>query len=305
MGKRPDRLWQDAQMAQPLIAITGAAGTVGGLTAERLADQGANLRLIVREAAQAPKIAGVDLATASDYGATDEMTEALKGVDTLFFVSGREQANRLEQHYSVIDAAAAADISRVVYTSFCGAAPNAIFTLARDHYATEEAIKQSGISWVFQRQNLYADVLPYFADAEGIIRGPAGDGRFAPVTRSDVADVAVRLLTDDSRDGEIFNITGPERVSMRHVANRLTALTGKFFEYQQESEEDAYRSREPFGAPDWQVEAWVSTYLAISEGELDLVTDSTELLTGHPPQSFEQYVTEHPESWAHVTRVAP
>lgn len=292
-------------MSQPLIGITGATGIVGGLVAEQLADQGASLRLIVRDAALAPKIPGVDLATASDYGATDEMTAALTGVDTLFLVSGRESENRLEQHYSAIDAAAAAGVSRIVYTSFCGAAPNATFTLARDHYATEEAIKQSGMAFVFQRQNLYADVLPYFADTEGIIRGPAGDGRFAPVTRGDVADVAVALLTDDSRDGETFNISGPERVSLRHVANRLTALTGKLFEYQQESEEDAYASRAHFDAPQWQLDAWVSTYTAIAEGELDVLTDSTELLSGHPATSFEKFVTEHPETWAHVERAAP
>ena len=292
-------------MPQPLIAITGVTGAVGGMTAERLADQGASLRLIVREASAAPAIAGVDLATASDYGATDEMTEALKGVDTLFFVSGRESENRLEQHYSLIDAAAAAGVSRVVYTSFCGASSDAAFTLARDHYATEQAIAQSGLAYVFQRQNLYTDFLPFLAGEDGIIRGPGGDGRFAPVTRSDVADVAVRLLTDDSRDGEIFNITGPERVSLRHVANRLTALTGKFFEYQQQSLEDAYSSRAHYGAPAWQVEAWVSTYVAIADGELDLVTESVKNLTGHDPESFETFVSQHPESWAHVTRAAP
>jgi uncharacterized protein YbjT (DUF2867 family) len=302
----PDgQVWQDAGMPQPLIAITGSTGAVGGMTAERLADQGANLRLIVRDAAAAPAIAGVDVATASDYGATDEMTAALNGVDTLLFVSGRESENRLEQHYSLIDAAAAAEVSRVVYTSFCGAAPDATFTLARDHYATEQAIVQSGMAYVFQRQSLYTDFLPFLAGDDGVIRGPGGDGRFAPVTRSDVADVAVRLLTDDSRDGEIFNITGPERVSLRHVANRLTALTGKFFEYQQESEADAYASRAHYGAPDWQVEAWVSTYLAIADGELDIQTESVKNLTGHEPESFETFVARHPESWAHVTRPAP
>jgi len=291
-------------MPQPLIAITGATGVVGGLAAERLADAGANLRLIVRDASSAPKIAGVDVATASDYSATDEMTEALKGADTLFLVSGRESENRLEQHYSAIDAAAAAGVSRVIYTSFCGAAADATFTLARDHFATEQAIEQSGMAFVFQRQNLYTDFLPMLAGADGIIRGPAGNGKLVPVTRSDVADVAVRLLTDDSRDGETFNITGPERVSLRHVANRLTALTGKLFEYQQESVEDAYASRSHFGAPDWQVEAWVSTYVAIGDGEFDLQSESVEVLTGHPPMSFERWVTDNPESWSHVERSA-
>ena len=85
----------------------------------------------------------------------------------------------------------------------------------------------------------------------------------------------------------------------------LTALTGKLFEYQQESEEDAYASRAHYGAPDWQVEAWVSTYLAIAEGELDLWTESTKNLTGREPQSFERFIAEHPESWAHIERAAP
>jgi uncharacterized protein YbjT (DUF2867 family) len=232
------------------------------------------------------------------------MAAALEGADTLFLVSARENEHRLEQHYSAIDAAVAAGVSRVVYTSFAGAAPNSVFTLGRDHYATEQAIVESGMAYVFQRSNLYADILPHFAGSDGIIRGPAGDGRFAPVTRSDVADVALRLLTDDSRDGEIFNVTGPERVSLRHIANRLTALTGKLFEYQQETEADAYASRAHFGASDWQLEAWVSTYLAIAEGEFDIVTESTKLLSGHEPTSFETFVMQHPESWAHVERSA-
>lgn len=292
-------------MAQPLIAITGATGAVGGMTAERLADQGANLRLIVRDAARAPQIEGADVATASDYLAVDEMTDALRGADTLLLVSGRESENRLEQHYSAIDAAVAAGVSRVVYTSFCGAAPDAVFTFSRTHFATEQAIAQSGMGWVIQRSNMYIDYLPFLAGTDGVIRGPAGDGRFVPVTRSDVADVAVRLLTDDSRDGEIFNISGPERVSMRHAANRMAALTGKAVEYVQESEEDAYASRAHFGAPDWEVEGWVTSYLAIAEGELDLATESVKNLTDHEPMSFETFLIENPESWAHIKPSAP
>lgn len=289
-------------MAQPLTAITGATGNLGSMTAARLADQGAELRLIVRNPAQAPAIPGVDVATASDYGATDELAAALKGVDTLFFVSASESEDRLQKHYSVVDAAVAAGVQRIVYTSFCGAAPDATFTLARDHYATEQAIIQSGIGFVFQRQNIYSDILPLWADTQGIIRGPAGRGQLVPVTRSDVADVAVRLVGDDSFDGQTINVSGPERVSLRHIANRLAAITGKAFEYQQESIEDAYASREHYGAEQWQLDAWVSTYTAIAEGELDVVTDAVEQLTGHAPEGFESFVTSHPECWAHVER---
>lgn len=278
-------------MPQPLIAITGATGFVGGRVAEQLAEQGAELRLIVRDAAAAPRIAGTDIATAESYAATDQMRAALTGVDTMLLVSAHESEDRLEQHFSAIAAAADAGVSRIVYTSFCGAAPDATFTLARDHHATEQAIEQSGLAWVFQRQNLYADVLPNFADEEGIIRGPAGDGRFVPVARVDVADVAARLLTDDTFDGQTFDICGPERVSLRHVANRLAAITGKPFEFQHETIEAAYASRAVFDAPRWQLDAWVSTYLAIAEGELDIVSDAVEQLTGHAAATFESVAT--------------
>ena len=287
-------------MPQPLIAITGATGVVGGLVAERLADQGASLRLIVRDTAKAPPIAGVDIAAASDYGATEEMTAALHGADTLFFVSGRETEDRLARHLSLVDAAKAAGIERIVYTSFLGASPESTFTLARQHYATEMAIRDSGIAFAFQQQNLYLDFMPFFAGPDGVIRGPADDGKLAPVSRSDVADVAVTLLTDSSHDGETFRITGRERFSFAQVAERMTALTGKRFSFVDETIEQAYASRAHFGAPDWEVEGWVSSYAAIGAGELNVKTDHVLKLTGHEPMLLDEFLRENPESYAHV-----
>lgn len=287
-------------MPQPLITVTGATGAVGSMVTERLADLGANLRVIVRDAQRAQTLSGVDIATASDYLATDEMTEALRGTDVLFLVSGRESENRLEQHYSAIDAAVAAGVSRVIYTSFVGAAPDAVFTLGRTHYATERALEQSGMAFVIQRQNLYLDFIPRMTDGEGVIRGPAGDGRFAPVARTDVADVAVQLLTDDRFDGSTLNVTGDERVSLRHLANRMAALTGKPIEYVQETTEEAFASRSHFGAPAWEVEGWVSSYLAIAAGELDVVSDTVAELTGRSPIHLDRFLVNNPESWQHI-----
>ena len=164
------------------------------------------------------------------------------------------------------------------------------------------SVKLRGLAEVVKHQTIYSDILPLWAEKQGIIRGPAGRGQLVPVTRSDVADVAVRLVGDDSFDGQTINVSGPERVSLRHIANRLAAITGKAFEYQQESIEDAYASREHYGAEQWQLDAWVSTYTAIAEGELDVVTDAVEQLTGHAPEGFESFVTSHPECWAHVER---
>ena len=117
---------------------------------------------------------------------------ALEGARLVFMVSAAEAPDRVDQHYSFVDAAAAAGVQHLVYTSFAGAAPDAIFTLGRDHWATEEHIKASGLAWTFLRDNLYLDFLPLLAGPDGVIRGPAGDGRVSAVATDDVADVGRR-----------------------------------------------------------------------------------------------------------------
>ena len=110
-------------------------------------------------------------------------------------VSASEDVDRLGQHRAFVDAAAAAGVRHVVYTSFQGAAADCTFTLGRDHWATEEALRASGMEHTFLRDSFYADFLPLMA-TDGAIRGPAGDGRVAAVARDDVAAVAAVVLAD-------------------------------------------------------------------------------------------------------------
>ncbi len=139
------------------------------------------------------------------------MQAALDGVRTLFLVSAAEDAERLAQHRTAVDAAAAAGVEHVVYTSFLGAAPDATFTLARDHAATEEMLRASGMSWTFLRDALYADFLPLMVGEDGVLRGPAGDGRVAAVATDDVAAAAVAVLRDPAAHaGRTYELTGPQ-----------------------------------------------------------------------------------------------
>lgn len=100
------------------------------------------------------------------------MRRALDGVRTLFFVSGRETQDRLEQHLTAVDAAGAVGVKQIVYLSFMAAAPDANFTLARQHSATEEASRATGTRHTFLRSSLYAHFVPYFTGPDGLIRGP-------------------------------------------------------------------------------------------------------------------------------------
>jgi NAD(P)H dehydrogenase (quinone) len=278
------------------LALTGSTGALGARVAERIAGLGLGQRLIVREPARAPVLEGVELAVASSYGAAGEMREALAGVKTLYLVSGREAAERVGEHRIAIDSAKAAGVERIVYVSFLGAGPDATFTFARDHWATEEAIRASGIAFTFLRSSLYIDFMPVFAGPERTIRGPGGTGRFAPVAREDLADAAAAVLTADGvHDGRTYELTGPELLTLAEVAERFGAHTGQPYAYEPQTVEEAWESRRDLGAPEFIVEGMISSYLAIADGSLELKTDAVAELTGHPPLTLEQCLAASPE----------
>src|SRR5215216_4352469 len=282
-----------------LIAVTGATGGLGGRVARRLAGRGVAQRLVVRDAARAPELDGAEVAEAT-YGDGEAMRQALDGLATLLLVSASEAADRVRLHTTAVEAAVAAGVERVVYTSFFGAAPDCTFTFARDHWHTEEALKASGLRATFLRDNLYIDFLPLMAGPDGVIRGPAGDGRVAAVTRDDIAEVAVAVLLDegDGHLGRTYDLTGPEALTMAEVAEQLSAVAGRSVTYHAETLEEAYASRAHYGAPDWEVAGWVTTYAAIANGELDAVSGDVAAVAGHPPMGLTEFLRDNPDSYA-------
>ena len=277
----------DAGTTVPL-AITGATGRLGGRVARRLADAGVRQRLVVRDPSRAPELAGSEVAVAA-YADHAASTAALRGVQTLFMVSGEEALDRVQQHLTFIDAAVDAGVERIVYLSFDGAAPDATFTLGRDHWATEQHLRETGVAHVMLRDNLYLDFLPLLVGDDGVIRGPAGEGRVAAVAQDDIAEAAVRVLTEPGdHDGRSYHLTGPQALTLEEVATTLSRSGGRRVTYVNETLEQAYASRAAYGAADWQVEAWVSTYTAMAAGELAGVTDDVARLTGHPATSLAQ-----------------
>lgn len=248
-----------------LVAVTGATGAIGGAVAARLAERGARQRLVVRDPSRAPVYGGAEVAVAG-YDDGDALRAAFTGADSVLFVSAAEHPDRLRQHLTVVEAAAAAGVRRVVYTSFLAAAPDATFTLARHHWTTEQALRDSGMACTFLRDSLYLDFLPFMAGDRGVIAGPAGDGRVAPVARADVADVATAVLLAGSRvhDGQRYDVTGGRRATMAEWAAELAEVTGTPVRFEHETLEQAWASRAAYGAPDWEVEGWITSYQAVA-----------------------------------------
>ncbi len=283
--------------------MTGATGGLGGRVARRLAERGVAQRLIVRDPTRAPDLPTASVAVASyvDGGA---MRSALTGVSTLLLVSASESADRMRHHRSAVDAAVAAGVSHIVYVSFLAAAEDATFTLARHHWQTEEHIRASGVRYTFLRDSLYLDAFPTWVGSDGALRGPAADGHVAAVTRDDIADAAVQVLFADTGEhaGRAYDLTGPEAVTLHDMAEVMSEASGRSITYVPETLAEAYASRAHYGAPDWQVDAWVSTHAAIAAGELDVVSDHIGTLAGHPPMGLAGYLAANPDAVERLRR---
>jgi len=273
-----------------LIAVTGATGVVGGRVAARLAAAGVPMRLLVRDPSRAPRHPGTEVRRIGGYGAAEDVRAALEGAATLFLLPAEESADRVEQHRTAIEAAVAAGVRRIVYLSFVGAAPDATFTLVRDHWATEEIVRATGLAHTFPRMNLYMDFLPAMVAPDGALRGPGGEGRVAAILREDVAAGVTAVLATEGHDGRTYDLTGPSAFSLAEAAALLTRATGRPVRYEDETDEEAYSSRAGYGAPDWQVEAWVTTYHAIRDGSLAVVSPDLRMLIGRTATSLAEHL---------------
>lgn len=291
---------EDRGVTDGVVAVTGATGVVGGRVAELLAERGVPLRLVVRDPARAPALPGAQVRGIAGYGAAEDVRAALAGVDTLFLVPAHETVDRVELHRTAIDAAAAAGVRRIVYLSFVDSRPDATFTLGRHHWATEQLVLATGLAWTFPRMNIYLDFLPLMVTPAGVIEGPAGDGRLAAVARSDVAEAVAELLSTGGHDGRAYDLTGPEALTLAEAAALMSRRSGRSIAFRDQTLPEAYAARASYGAPDWQVEAWVTTYASIAAGDLAAVADAVPRLAGHPATRLDAYLAANPAAFDHL-----
>jgi uncharacterized protein YbjT (DUF2867 family) len=225
------------------------------------------------------------------------MHAALSGVHTLFLVSGRKSADRVQHHVDAIDAAVAAGVERIVYLSFHLAAPNATFTLTRQHYQTEQHIRSTGLVFTFLRPALYLDSIPRYVGEDGALRGPANGGKGAFIARDNIADVAAEVLTGQGHDSQTYELTGREALTLTQCAEILSRVTGRHIRFEDETLDEAWASRAQYGAPRFEVEGWITSYLAIAHGEMGPESDIVEHLTGKKALTLTEFLRLYPKSY--------
>ena len=274
----------------PKIAVTGVTGNLGGMVSGLCKKNGIEVRNLARNVEKAEKI-GFSNVFKSSYDKSEDTVKSLKGIEVLFMVSGSENPNRVQQHKDFIDAAKIAEVSHIIYLSFYNASKNSIFTLGRDHYATEEYIKENGFKYTFLRDNFYVDFFVDLCREYGEIKGPAGNGKVSAVVRSDVSEVVAKILENPGKcENQTLNMTGPEELSMDEIVKTVSKYFGKEIKYIEETVEEAYESRKIWKAEQWEYDSWVSTYTAIAENEQSGISNDIEKVLGRKATSLVEYL---------------
>jgi NAD(P)H dehydrogenase (quinone) len=274
------------------IAITGAAGHLGRLTAQLVLDRvGADEVVLVTRRPDAI----ADLADAGatvrrgDFDEPDSLPAAFAGVDRLLLISVDVLGNRVAQHTTAIDAAAAAGVGHVLYTSGLNAGSELPLVVSHDHGATEQAIRDRGLRWTALRMGLYAEsqvAAAARAVASGHLVHNNGDGATAYVSREDCAAAAAAALAGDGHEDRVYDITGPELVTQAQVAALAAEISGRPVVPVAIDDEEATQSLIAVGLPADVAKAIASFGTAIREGVLEVLSSHVEDLTGRPPRSL-------------------
>ncbi|WP_298493958.1 SDR family oxidoreductase [uncultured Maritimibacter sp.] len=212
--------------------VTGASGQLGAKVLAALDGKVAksDTAVLVRKEEDRARLAadGYD-ARLGDYSDTDALTKAFDGVDRLLLISSSEVGQRSAQHKNAIDAAKAAGVGFIAYTSLL-AADRSPLALAAEHVDTENALAASGIPHTLLRNGWYSENITATLGQDlelGQHFGAAGDGKFATAPRADYAAAAVAVLTGEGHEGKTYELGGDSAYTLADYAATLSNLSGK------------------------------------------------------------------------------
>lgn len=270
-----------------MIAITGATGQLGqhvvaNLLKTTAADQ---LVAVVRNPAKAEALSqqGVNVRQA-DYGDEGALTKALQGVEKLLIISSSEVGQRAPQHRNIIQAATAAGVKFIAYTSLLHADTSPL-GLAEEHVATEKMLADSGIPYALLRNGWYTE--NYLASAppaleHGVFIGAAGEGKIASATRADYAAAAARVISEEGHAGKVYELAGDNGWTLSELAAELAKQSGKKVVYQNLSEADFAAALKSVGLPDGLADMLADSDVGASKGGLFDDSHTLSQLIGRP-----------------------
>jgi NAD(P)H dehydrogenase (quinone) len=286
-----------------MILVTGATGQLGGRIVDRLvARLGTqvarnSLAVSVRDPAKAEAFTkrGITVHT-GNFDEPQALQETFAGVDRLVLVStDGPKEERVRQHRNAIEAAKAAGVKHVIYTSFLDAGPDSPADFAAVHYATERDLRASGLKFTLIRNALYADFLPMTlgnALESGVFYVSAGSGKASFVSRDDLADAIAAAAVAPQLAKDVYELTGQAAYTYAEVAAAVARATRKPVRYEAVSEDVYAKALEGYGVPVWLARSLANMYTAVAAGKFAKLSNDFALLTGHLPKSLDCLVAE-------------
>ena len=292
------------------ILVTGATGNVASVLIPGLIRLGTDVRALVRDEskAQGLKDAGVELIV-GDLDKPHTLDAAFRVVDKVFLVTP-PNPNQIIQATNGIDAAKRTGSPYIVRLS-AGAVngmPGALPRISGQHAQTDGLLKASGLPYNIIRPHNFMQGTMMAAQtvaSEGVVYMPVKDGKIGMIDVRDVADVAVKVLTENGHEGKTYTLTGPESITFHDVAAGLSKALGKPVSYVNVPLEAARQGMVGMGLPEWTADAFGEYLTAFSEGYGDFTTPDVENVTGHPARSYETFASDFAEVFgATLTKAA-
>jgi NAD(P)H dehydrogenase (quinone) len=279
--------------AQDEIIVSGASGQLGGLVVEELLARKVaprNLILVSRTPETLKQYAERGASVRfGDFTKPESLVEAYKGGTRMLLISVNGGGDkRPELHKAAIDAAIAAGVKQIAYTSYVNADRFTDSIIAGDHLRTEKYLEESGVAWTLLRNQIYADGLPDQAEQivrDGKLLTSTPDARVAYVTRADCAAAAAAVLTTPGHENKAYNITGPEAIGPRELVALSSEISGKHIDLVV-LDEPAYRKYLlENGTPETAINGTLSFAAELNSPYLREPSTAVKDLTGRPATS--------------------
>ena len=280
-----------------MLAITGATGQLGQATLRHLSAKVAagQLVAVVRNPQKAAALAasGIELRQ-GDYNDPASLVAAFQGITTVLLISGTDMAARTQQHRHVIDAARAAGVTRLVYTSGVNPSADSAFVASPSHAATEDYLHASGLTYTILRNTLYLDLLPMLIDPGALASGnffyAASNGQASFVLRAEIAEVLATVLTTPGHDNQTYDIAPAPVHSMNEVTAAISAVTDQPLRYVPVSGDELTAALRQHHLPEPLITLLVGMARAQAKQEFNLTSPVFEQLLGRQPTSLAAFV---------------
>lgn len=283
-------------MSQATILIAGATGTNGHALLNAFADKGITVRALARNL---EKVNQNEFDTVEwvqgDLSDSDSLDNAFAGIEKAYIVTAI-LPNTPELFDNYYAAAKRAGVSHLVKFSGMGAEPDSPSEVIRQHYVSDKALMESGLTYTILRPNSFHQNMLWQADAikaTGQFYLPLGQAKQSTVDVRDLAEATVNVMTESGHENKVYELTGPESLSFYDVAAQLTEVTGKQVTYIPVPVDAAKQAMLYQGMPEWNAHVLAEIQELFATGKYDYVTNDLEALLGRKPTDFRQFAIDH------------